>query len=48
MCTTSCGDGIWVDGQEGCDDGDMVDGDGCSNICVVELGYECTGVNLMT
>jgi cysteine-rich repeat protein len=26
-----------------CDDGDAVDGDGCSSTCAVENGYECTG-----
>lgn len=38
-----CGDGI-VEGNEGCDDANTEDGDGCSATCTVETGYECTGV----
>jgi cysteine-rich repeat protein len=37
-----CGDGV-VDDDEDCDDGDLVDGDGCSASCVVEPGWSCTG-----
>lgn len=28
---------------EGCDDGNTVDGDGCSSTCTVETGYSCNG-----
>lgn len=35
-----CGDGS-VDGTEQCDDGNTLDGDGCSSICLVELYYLC-------
>ncbi len=35
-----CGDGV-VEGAEQCDDGDTVDGDGCSATCAVESGYGC-------
>ncbi|MCW5891201.1 MAG: DUF4215 domain-containing protein [bacterium] len=38
----TCGDGV-VAGDEGCDDGGIVAGDGCSATCVVEPGYQCTG-----
>jgi MYXO-CTERM domain-containing protein len=38
----TCGDGE-VTGYEGCDDGDTDDGDGCSGICQVEVGYACIG-----
>ncbi|HOC93652.1 MAG TPA: hypothetical protein PKH33_14990 [bacterium] len=31
-----CGDGITEDPEEGCDDGDAVSGDGCSESCQVE------------
>ncbi len=31
-----CGDGV-VEGSEQCDDGNLVNGDGCSSSCVVEL-----------
>ena len=34
------GDGIVVVG-EACDDGNIVDGDGCSARCTIESGYEC-------
>ncbi len=37
---TVCGDGL-VEGNELCDDGNMVDGDGCSSACEVEDGYQC-------
>ncbi len=42
-CTTSmCGNGT-VESGEGCDDGNAVDGDGCSMGCTVETGWTCTG-----
>jgi cysteine-rich repeat protein len=37
-----CGDGI-VAVSEYCDDGNLIDDDGCSSICGVETGYECYG-----
>lgn len=33
-----CGDGV-VDGVEECDDGNLVDGDGCTDACLVEQGH---------
>jgi len=42
MVNYICGDGI-VGGLEQCDDGNMVNGDGCSDTCVVELGWKCKG-----
>ncbi|MBU1535024.1 DUF4215 domain-containing protein [Myxococcota bacterium] len=39
-CTT-CGDGV-AQGTETCDDGNTVNGDGCSNACAVESGWDCT------
>jgi len=39
---TNCGDGI-VDATELCDDGNMVVGDGCSPLCMVEIGFKCSG-----
>lgn len=34
--------GVWdKTGGEGCDDGNNVDGDGCSSTCTVESGYSC-------
>jgi len=38
-----CGNGT-IDAGEECDDGNTDSGDGCSNGCVVESGYNCTGV----
>ncbi len=37
-----CGDGV-VEGKEGCDDGNTVEGDGCGATCFVENGYTCSG-----
>lgn len=36
-----CGDGQWVEGVEGCDDGNREAGDGCSAECGVEEGWGC-------
>jgi len=36
-----CGDGIFGN-AEACDDGNNMDGDGCSASCTVESGYSCT------
>ena len=35
-----CGDGV-PEGDEACDDGNSVDGDGCSTTCVREDGWQC-------
>jgi fibro-slime domain-containing protein len=37
-----CGDGI-VASSEACDDGNDQDGDGCSKLCKLEIGYQCAG-----
>lgn len=39
---TECGDGK-LEGDEGCDDDNTADGDGCSAACQQETGYTCTG-----
>jgi cysteine-rich repeat protein len=39
---STCGDGE-ITGYEGCDDGGTDNGDGCSSICQVEVGYTCIG-----
>ena len=39
-CRAICGDGL-VLGENECDDGNQVDGDGCSSTCKIEFGYEC-------
>ncbi|MFH2005400.1 MAG: DUF4215 domain-containing protein [bacterium] len=38
----SCGNGV-QEPEESCDDGDSLDGDGCSGRCQVELGWVCDG-----
>ena len=40
VCFIVCGDGIRDDGEE-CDDANSRNGDGCSNLCTVEIGYSC-------
>jgi cysteine-rich repeat protein len=35
-----CGNGK-VEGAEVCDDGNTLEGDGCSSVCKVESGWEC-------
>lgn len=37
-----CGDGEKT-GNETCDDGNSVSGDGCSEVCVIETGFACSG-----
>jgi len=44
-CTTQCGDGLIL-GDEACDDGNAVSGDGCSADCQVEDGFTCTQPDL--
>lgn len=39
---SECGDGR-LDDDEVCDDGDNNDGDGCSDTCRTESGYDCSG-----
>jgi len=36
-----CGNGLRTT-AEGCDDGDLMDGDGCSSNCTVESGFVCS------
>lgn len=52
LCAPLCGDGMWFDSSvggvnlgsaEGCDDGNLIPGDGCSGTCDVEPGCECSG-----
>lgn len=37
-----CGDGV-VDATETCDDGNLIPGDGCDDVCEEEHGYTCVG-----
>src|SRR4029453_15718515 len=41
VCEDHCGDGAPNSGEQ-CDDGNTDDGDGCSAVCTVEDGWECT------
>ena len=36
ISTESCGDGI-INGLEACDDGNIIDGDGCDSLCQIEI-----------
>jgi len=38
---SDCGNGV-IDNGEQCDDGNDFIGDGCSNTCQVEMGWQCT------
>lgn len=40
---TTCGD-LLVDGQENCEDGNALAGDGCSDVCQREDGWSCGGL----
>lgn len=40
---TVCGDGI-LESPEFCDDGNQIDGDGCTANCSLETGYECEDI----
>jgi cysteine-rich repeat protein len=45
-CSPLCGDGRLVGSEIDpgrCDDGNLIPSDGCSTICVVNIGYTCTG-----
>ena len=43
--THVCGDGVRTT-AEGCDDGNVIDGDGCSSACARETGWRCINVNV--
>jgi len=44
-CIDICGDGRRVARTTECDDGNLVDGDGCSSSCKIEEGWTCSGGN---
>jgi len=46
VCTLECGDGGLAPVTEECDDGNNLDGDGCSAICTLEPGPLCGDGNL--
>ena len=41
--TEKCGKGFRISSLIECDDGNNIDGDGCSSDCKVEAGYVCEG-----
>jgi cysteine-rich repeat protein len=41
-CSLNCGNGV-LDAGESCDDFNNNNGDGCSSLCSVELGFSCSG-----
>jgi len=52
ICYSTCGDGLTAQlpcecendpNYEECDDGNLVDGDGCSSVCTLACDYFCTG-----
>ncbi|CAD8141976.1 unnamed protein product [Paramecium pentaurelia] len=45
-CISLCGDGILVD--EDCDDGNLDNGDGCSESCKVENDWVCLNIQFLT
>lgn len=40
VCTSTCGDGVKAL-SEACDDGNLLNGDGCSESCTIEDGFSC-------
>ena len=38
-----CGKGFRISEKIPCDDGNLIDGDGCSSDCQVEEGFQCSG-----
>ena len=41
-CQTVCGDEIFMPNFEGCDDGNINNGDGCSSTCIPETDWSCS------
>lgn len=41
ICTYTCGNGI-LEAHEDCDDGNLIESDGCLSTCLVSVGYSCT------
>lgn len=47
VCLQICGDGIIIFRRTPfyCDDGNLSDNDGCSNLCEIEEGWFCDGAS---
>ena len=41
QCTSVCGDGLTAVGLQVCDDGNLIDGDGCSSTCLIQSDHNC-------
>ena len=41
VCLPKCGDAIRVSEEE-CDDGNLIDTDGCYHNCTIDVSYNCT------
>ncbi|EGD72808.1 hypothetical protein PTSG_04535 [Salpingoeca rosetta] len=41
FCVPVCGDGMVVEREYSCDDGNLVPGDGCDENCHIETGWDC-------
>ena len=44
-CAIKCGDGFIFDGPDFCNDGNSIDGDGCSSTCHIEEGFQILNVS---
>jgi len=47
-CVVECGDGIIVEGIEACDDGNVLNGDGCNSLCQIEVAENSTIIENIT
>ncbi|EAS05289.2 myxococcus cysteine-rich repeat protein (macronuclear) [Tetrahymena thermophila SB210] len=45
QCSEKCGIGQIISSSKQCDDGNQVDGDGCSSYCAIEQNYICKKLN---
>ncbi|CAD8090863.1 unnamed protein product [Paramecium sonneborni] len=41
QCASACGDGLWEQNTEQCDDGNLINQDGCDKNCRIELDWYC-------
>ena len=46
ICQENCGKGFRLSNTIECDDGNLIDGDGCSKDCKIEEFYKCEGGSL--
>ncbi|CAK71463.1 unnamed protein product (macronuclear) [Paramecium tetraurelia] len=41
QCASKCGDGLWEQNTEQCDDGNLLNQDGCDKNCKIEVDWYC-------